>query len=181
MLRIWSILALVFLGAVPSHAITLFIPTADQFSITETVINGVGQYTVANNSTDAYIYSFAIKHSTGAHSPTTTVNQWESAEACLGICPTINNSFRFGNIAGGNFGTIGFDIAPGTVSDGFFFQGDALVASQWQIFVLDANARNFATICSDAADPGCGAPASVPGPMVGSGLPSLLALAGFIG
>jgi hypothetical protein len=74
------------------------------------------------------------------------------------------------NIAGGNFGTIAYDLAPGSISDGFFFQSTSGAVSKWEIFVFDANGMNFTTICSDAADSGCGV-ASVPGPIVGAGLP----------
>lgn len=176
------VLAGLLLGAAPARADAVFSPTSDQFSIAETVINGVGQYTVANHSTDAYIWQFVITHSPEAHSPTTTQNQWEVAPACLGICGSTTNAFRYSNIAGGNLGTIAFDLAPGSVSDGFFFQSGS-VASQWQIFVFDANGQNFTTICSDPADTGCGGTiAPVPGPVIGAGLPGLLmAVAGFIG
>jgi hypothetical protein len=175
------VLTLLISGAVPSHAVTLFSPTADQFSITETVINGIGQYTVTNNSTDAYIWQFVITHSPDAHSPLTTQNQWVAEEACLGICNTIPNAFRYSSVAGGTLGTIAFDLGPGTVSNGFFFQSGS-IASQWEIFVFDANGRNFTTVCSDAADPGCtGIVTSVPSPIVGSGLPGMLMIiAGFI-
>jgi hypothetical protein len=182
LLRYFSlVLAGLLLGAAPARADAVFSPTSDQFSITETVINGVGQYTVANNSTDAYIWQFVITHSPEAHSPTSTQYQWTGAEACLGNCASTPNAFRYSNIAGGTFGTIAFDLAPGTVSDGFFFQSGS-PASKWEIFVFDANGKNFTTICSDAADPGCGGvAAAVPGPAVGAGLPGLLmAIAGFI-
>ncbi len=53
----WLVFAVLISSAVSSHAVTLFNPTADQFSITETIVNGVGQYTITNNSPDACLYA----------------------------------------------------------------------------------------------------------------------------
>jgi hypothetical protein len=94
---------LVALATTPQALATVvFAPTAAEFSITETISAGIGQYTVTNNSTDAYIWQFVITHSPSANSPITTQfgNQWTAADACIGECGGGTDAFRYSNVVG---------------------------------------------------------------------------------
>ena len=109
------------------------------------VIEGPGQYTVFNNSSDWYIYEFSVTNPDASHDYTFRPNWF--ADNCGSGCGV---TFEF--IYGNNSGPFDFadDIGPGTSDNRFFFGSPP--ASTYTIDLVNSDGA-FTSVAGGAGVP----------------------------
>jgi hypothetical protein len=114
-----------------ANAVTLVGPNPADFS----VIEGVGTYTIVNNSDDWNVYRLAVTNPLAAGGTAFTNNFW-NAGTCSGGCfnlPEDEAAFYYQTFSGNAAATVG----PHSSKGGFFFVGP--LASEYALEVVNYN------------------------------------------
>ena len=146
------------------------IPNPNDFSI----IEGVGTYTVTNNSPDWYIFKFDVANQNATPNGAATSQQnWQvSANGAFEYDYFDTQTFFSGGDL--HLGASGFanDIGPGASISSFTFTGPQDSTGGQFFMQLGKTDGTVASIVGETTI------ASVPGPVVGAGLPGLIAACG---
>ena len=154
----------------PAFASRLGDPNPADFSIDEEIVPGnpslqtepYGLYTVHNNSTDWYIYAFAVTNDFGFSLASTDRPAWSAGSFCTGsFCGDGFNNLGFVQLIGYGFGyqdtsfspgsNLGNSIGPAQSSAQFRFY--APLRSDWQINVYRGNGSEQATVFGSVGGP----------------------------
>ena len=159
------------IGARPALATPIPVPSASDFSVTESCDAGtgcVGTYTVVDDSTEYYVYGFMVTNPV-AHHASTSQNNWNAnwgSDTCDATELSCGSGFSYENANGASTSSddLANDIGPGQSSDDFGFSSLEL-ASEVTLDLVDAQGDTY-TLQFPASD--VPEPASLA--LLGSGL-----------